>query len=346
MNAIGGLRLSDSAGPSNAGRGYYSTLKITFEASDREVSKAFHARALETHPDKTGSKDQTLLDEFQACTTAYSVLHNATAKHAYLTMYRIRCHLHQQAHKAGQTLAPFYVFHVKKKDATGLETPQRMLTLDLLAGTMQNWKKSEAHRLTPLSHVKEVTRTSDTSFTISFHAAADAEQRQRLARRASGQTGESGSAATEPPAAGAGAGVFGRRGSATAAQRDYKLSVESPAQCELYVSILHAVAQRHMPPDDDSYFPPPSLRKGFVEKQGRSGEWFRRWIILGTSNLLIFRDSSCAQMVNAIPIDAAVSSGKRERRQRQGAVTSAAAPATSAARQQHPAPQHVKATHQ
>ena len=30
MNAIGGLRLSDSAGPSNAGRGYYSTLKITF----------------------------------------------------------------------------------------------------------------------------------------------------------------------------------------------------------------------------------------------------------------------------------------------------------------------------
>ena len=82
-------------------------------------------------------------------------------------MYRIRCFLFQQPHVTGAALAPYYVLKVHKADLLGLEQ-QRVLTLDLLSGTMQNWKKDEAHRVTPLSDLKEVQLNGPTSIILSF----------------------------------------------------------------------------------------------------------------------------------------------------------------------------------
>jgi hypothetical protein len=83
----------------------------------------------------------------------------------------------------------------------------------------------------------------------------------------------------------------------TSGEREYKLAVDSPAVCELYTSVLRAICAKEVPmPVDDSNFPPPSLRKGFMEKAGKGGDWARRWLILGPANLLIFRDASCAQV--------------------------------------------------
>lgn len=87
--------------------------------------------------------------------------------------------------------------------------------------------------------------------------------------------------------------------------REYKLVVESVGTCQIYTSVLRAICSGLVPaPRDDRHFPPPSLRKGYAEKAGRGGDWARRWLILGPATLLVFRDASCAQMVNAVPLDA------------------------------------------
>eukprot|EP00964_Phaeocystis_antarctica_P039229 scaffold22445_cov73-Phaeocystis_antarctica.AAC.1 len=58
----------------------------------------------------------------------------------------------------------------------------------------------------------------------------------------------------------------------------------------------------HVPKMDDQFFPPYSTKKGYVEKKGKSGDWQRRWVMLGGGQLLIFRAMDCTKLVNAIPI--------------------------------------------
>ena len=250
-------KLSDSAGPTeDKAEGYFSTLGQTFGCTLREVQKSFRALALQCHPDKAGT-DRALINRFQAAATAYQVLSNESSHAAYMHMYRIRCQLHQRPHEEGQTLAPFYLLQVNKKDHVGFEHA-RVITLDLIDGHLQNWKKDEPHKKTPLSHITEVKVTSATSFSVAFNGDGE---------------------------------------------RLYRLSTHTPVHCNLYVSVLRAIARGEKMPKDDSNFPPSSIRKGYVEKAGKAGDWARRWLILGTTNVLIFRNSDCEAMVNAIPLD-------------------------------------------
>jgi curved DNA-binding protein CbpA len=261
-------KLSDSAGLATAGVGYLSTLGLPFAADLKDIQRTFRSIALVTHPDKQdadSSEAKSLTNRFQAAATAYQVLQDESSRRAYMAMYRIRCYLFQQPHSAGLPLAPFYAFHIHKKDGKGI-AQQRLLTLDLIAGTLQNWKKDAPHRCIPINHIKEVRVTGPCSFTLCF------------------------------------------AGQKASDKREYKLSTESASICELYMSVLRAIVEKGVQlPTDDASFPPPSLRKGYVEKAGRGGDWTRRWLILGASNLLIFRDASCEKMVNAIPLDATVS---------------------------------------
>ena len=262
-------KLSDSAAPTGKSQqGYLSTLGLTFGATQSDVTKAYRKAALASHPDKltdpTSPARAASIDKFQATNTAYSVLRDDEARRRYMAMYRIRCFLFQQPHVKGAALAPYYVLKVHKADLLGLEQ-QRVLTLDLLSGTMQNWKKDEAHRVTPLSDLKEVQLNGPTSIILSF---------------------------------------------STPGLREYKLSVDSEATCALYTSVFRAICAAggvaSARPLDDACFPPPSLKKGFVEKASSAsmvgGEWARRWIVLGSSTLLIFRDATCDKMVNAVPL--------------------------------------------
>ena len=94
--------------------------------------------------------------------------------------------------------------------------------------------------------------------------------------------------------------------------RDYRLAAESADCCRVYVSVLQAIAARQSwMSDDDAHFPPPSAKKGYVEKRGRSGEWARRWLLLGSSGLLIFRNQDCVELVNTVPLDAATCSASK-----------------------------------
>ena len=119
-------------------------------ASVADIQKRYKKLALQYHPDKAGASAENI-DRFQEATTAYSVLNSEESRSAYWEMYRLRCYLHQgpAAEDLGQALAPFYVFHVRKQEKTGLYQ-ERMLSLDLVEGCIQNWKKDEAHRQVPL----------------------------------------------------------------------------------------------------------------------------------------------------------------------------------------------------
>ena len=257
-------RLSDSAGPSSAGEGYLSLLGLTFSADRKEVRRAFQQLALTLHPDKLSDGSLTASTEFFSISTAYQVLSSDKARAAYMLMYKIRCMLYQVPVRDGCRLAPYYVMHVRKKDTTGFLDPRRVITFDLVEGVLQNWKRDQPHRCTPLERIQSVQATGQTSFTI----------------------------------------VFDEKG-----PRDYKLSADTTATAEAYISVLRALVERTaLRPVDDAYFPPPSLRKGYVEKENKPGEWARRWVILGPSNLLIFHDSACESMVNAIALDGATSS--------------------------------------
>lgn len=442
-------KLSDSAGPSSAGAGYFATLGachgsphhaappsrrvrpchdsrrsptltsaclagLGFGAEGKVVQKSFRSLALKNHPDKLpeamGSPARAhSIARFQAAAIAHHVLTSEASRLAYMSMYRIRCHLFQIPHAPGQPLAPFYVLHVKKRDALGREQ-QRVLTIDLIEGHLLNWKKVRArsarstrrgalssgyawrvsgrmcvdgrscacprtlHNLhdhpaparllaQPLStRGSPCSRSHPANFAGRGAPVHTAQSHQRGARqravhihhqllwrgRARLPTVRAQpppiplrySAAHarhrphDPPSAtvnAASAPLAGIAHVPTPHTRWHRTrrhrhnggtdecaravathscscrSVDSAAQATLYTSVLQAIADGSAaPPTDDAHFPPPSLRKGFAEKGGKGGDWARRWIILGASNLLIFRDSSCEKMVNAVPIDAAV----------------------------------------
>tara|TARA_B110001452_G_scaffold255619_1_gene248229 strand:+ start:357 stop:749 length:393 start_codon:yes stop_codon:yes gene_type:complete len=82
-----------------------------------DIQKKYKRLALIYHPDKAGASSENV-DRFQAVTTAYSVLNHDESRAAYWDMYRIRCYLHQGPPTKGQSLAPFYIFPVKKHDKT------------------------------------------------------------------------------------------------------------------------------------------------------------------------------------------------------------------------------------
>ena len=90
-------------------------------------------------------------------TKAYQVLSDKNATKAYWEMYKIRSYLFQHAWQPGMPLMPFYIFHIKKRDERGFQQ-ERLITLDIGEGYMQNWKKDQPHRKIPLNSIKEVRR--------------------------------------------------------------------------------------------------------------------------------------------------------------------------------------------
>ena len=47
---------------------------------------------------------------------------------------------------------------------------ERLLSVDLCEGFIQNWKKDEPHRRTPIDEIKEVKATGNESFIIKFNS--------------------------------------------------------------------------------------------------------------------------------------------------------------------------------
>ena len=96
------------------------------------------------------------------------------------------------------------------------------------------------------------------------------------------------------------------KGGDGSASHDYRLSADTPELCAAYVGILQAITSpSFVPKKDDEFFPPYSTKKGYVEKRGKSGDWQRRWILLGAGQLLIFRAMDCVKLVNAVPLSQA-----------------------------------------
>mmetsp|Transcript_41107 Transcript_41107/g.68315 ORF Transcript_41107/g.68315 Transcript_41107/m.68315 type:complete len:436 (-) Transcript_41107:219-1526(-) len=238
-------------------KGYYAALGLQFTSTSTDVQKQYKRLALQFHPDKAGNiPDAT--ERFQSITTAYHVLSNKSAIKAYWDMYRLRCYMYQLPHDPSRPLLPFYLLHVKKRDDRGL-MQERLLTIDLGEGHLQNWKKDKVHRKIPLNAISAVAVTGDCTFTISFNNG----------------------------------------------QRDYRLATEFPPQCRLYISVLQGVISGAQTRPDDEFFPPRCERKGYVEKRGKTGDWAKRWIMLGARYLLIFRNMNCEELVNAVPLDGA-----------------------------------------
>ena len=200
---------------------------------------------------------------FQQLTTAYQVLSKPDAVRAYWEMYRMRCYLFQGPHEPGQPLAPFYLLHVKKADKLGVHQ-ERLLTLDVLAGEMTNWKKDQPHRKTSLAEIKAVRPVGSlpetcTSFVLEFHSGP---------------------------------------------QHNYKLQCESPGQCAAYVSILSAIVDGGSPPQKTERTSrrgrrarASSRRRARAAATGRGGG-----LLLGAGQLLIFRSMACDALVNAVPL--------------------------------------------
>ena len=152
-------------------QGYYAVLGVEFGTPTEQIQKKYKRAAILYHPDKVGD-DREKIDMFQQLTTAYQVLSKPDAVRAYWEMYRMRCYLFQGPHEPGQPLAPFYLLHVKKADKLGVHQ-ERLLTLDVLAGEMTNWKKDQPHRKTSLAEIKAVRPIGSlpetcTSFSLEF----------------------------------------------------------------------------------------------------------------------------------------------------------------------------------
>jgi len=249
--------------------GYFATLGVTFRADENAIAKAYKKLAIKMHPDKNTSP--TAVDEFQKITTSYHVIMDEQKRKNYLRLFMLRCYMSMEPPHERSGLRPHYAFVVEKSKYAMGQRSDRLITIDLLDLKLQNFKKDTLQKEFHLSKISGVLAgDKPLELTIQFKDTHPYYLRTRCQE-----------------------------------QYDTLLCVmQRIVACagELTDEALGVLC-------DDADSPPSSVHKSKVIKRAERqmgsalmNDWQPRFMVMGSTQLVIFRDVDLQQLVNIIPL--------------------------------------------
>jgi len=263
--------MAATKGAATEEKGYFATLGVDFHADSDAISRAYKKLALKMHPDK--NPGPAAVDNFQKITTSYHVISDEQKRKNYLHLFMLRCYMSQVPPRSRDALRPHYAFVVEKSKYAMGSKSDRLITIDLLEQKLHSFKKDTHRKEFALSTVASV-HTSDGSgskaleLTITFKD-------------------------THP----------------------YYIRCRCQEQFDTLVAVLRRVVAAKDSGEqgldvviDDASSPPSSVHKSKVikrtEKMGAAlvHDWQPRFMVMGTTQLVIFRDVELQQLVNIVPL--------------------------------------------
>ena len=250
-------------------KGYYAMLGVTFRTDPEQIAKIYKKMALKYHPDKNPSQEAA--DEFQKITTSYHVIMDEEKRSNYMRLFLLRCYMSMERPKPGGPLRPYYAFMVEKSKFAMGSKSDRLLTFDLLEHTLKTFKKDKEQKQFPLAALASVKEGAKDSMELTVHFKDS---------------------------------------------HPYYLRCRCLEQYETLLEVLRRITgcADELSDEalnllcDDTTSPPTSVHKSKVikraEKMGASlvHDWQPRFMVMGSTQLLIFRDVDLANLVNILPL--------------------------------------------
>ena len=252
-------------------KGYFATLGVDFRSSTDDIAKAYKIKAFKLHPDRNPSPEAA--EEFHRIATSFQVLSDDVKRRNYYRLFVLRCYMSQENPRPDGPLRPHYAFSVEKSKFAMGGKSDRLLTFDLIERTMHSFKKDTEKKAFPLTALASVKEGAPNSLELTIHFKE-----------------------THP----------------------YYLRCRSTEQyTALLIIVSRIVSSGGADPSDqslnllvdDTSSPPSSFHKSKVIKRSEKigsalllHDWQPRFMVMGATQLVLFRDTELTNLVNILPL--------------------------------------------
>ncbi|CEO96019.1 J domain-containing protein [Plasmodiophora brassicae] len=267
--------------------GYFSRLGLEYGAPASSIAKAYRRAALAAHPDHAAADvpdDGRASDVFQELQTARAILSDEDCRAGYERILLLRTLLHQRddAHAEIDPWLAYSLVKINRKQKRQV----RIVTFDFVTRTVSNWNKDVIRKTFHFEQITDVAEIGTTKFQMTVRVAGTDEEREYLYES---QTPRTNAAVCRILRGIRNDDLIISRDDRVVPERSYlkgpvaKKKVQESTHCNgvAFADVTRATQKTAQGP---------SLRT----------TWVTRSVMIGASNILVFRDAQFKSLVQCI----------------------------------------------